>query len=142
MLDFAQYTAAQFEVKVTDGTTVDKIRLVESMEQTHLLMYQKKDDNTYDVVAYSPSNQLMKPENGCVIEVEADGGNVVMQNVTAATPTGEMHYYQNYGTPTGVHLLENNGNTAVIYDLKGNRLNGNTLKKGIYIINGKKTVIK
>ena len=47
VLDLAQYTAAQFEVKVTDGTTVDKIRLVESMEQTHLLMYQKKDANTY-----------------------------------------------------------------------------------------------
>ena len=113
-----------------------------SMVQSHQLMCQQKDDNTYAVVVYSLSNQLMKPENGCIIEVEADGGNVIIQNVTVATQTGETHYYHNYGTPTGVHQLEEDGNSAVIFDLKGNRLNGKELEKGIYIINGKKTVVK
>ena len=141
-LDYAQYTAAQFELKVDKTASIKDIRLVNSMSQSHQLMYQQKEDNTYTVVVYSLSNQLMSPENGKIVDVEAEGGNVMIQNVTVATQTGEMHYYQDYGTPTGVHQLENDGNSAVIYDLKGNRLNGKTLEKGIYIINGKKAVVK
>jgi len=142
MLDFAQYTAARFEVKGDKNASIKDIRLVSSMSHSHQLMYQQKDDNTYAIVVYSLSNQLMKPENGRIVDVEVDGGNVMMQNVTVATQTGETHYYQDYGTPTGVHQLEKDGNSAVIFDLKGNRLNRKALEKGIYIINGKKTVVK
>ncbi len=142
-IDFAQNTAAQFELKVDKNASIKDIRLVGSMSQSHQLMCQQKDDNTYAVVVYSLSNQLMKPENGRIVDVEADGGNVMMQNITVATQTGEMHYYQDYGMPTDIHQLEKDGNSAVIYDLKGNRLNGVPgQRKGVYIINGKKVVVR
>ena len=35
-----------------------------------------------------------------------------------------------------------NDGTAEVYDLQGRRMNAATLKKGIYIVNGKKTVVK
>ena len=141
--DFAQYTAAQFELKVDKNASTKNIHLVASMSQSHQLMYEQKDDNTYVVVVYSLSNQLMKPENGRIVDVEADGGELTMQNITVATPSGETHYYQSYHTPTGIYQLENDSKSAVIYDLKGNRLeSGNSLKKGIYIINGKKVIVK
>ena len=39
--------------------------------------------------------------------------------------------------------IEKENGTAVIYDLKGKRLNsGKALNKGIYIVNGKKTVVR
>ena len=142
IVDFTQYTAAQFELKVDKNVSIKDIRLVNSMSQSHQLMYQQKDDNTYAVVVYSLSNQLMNSENGRIVDVEADGGKVTMQNITVATQTGETHYYQSYGTPTGVYHLEKDSNSAVIFDLKGNRLDGKELKKGIYIINGKKAVVK
>ena len=142
-IDFALYTAAQFELKVDKNASIKDIRLVGSMAQSHQLMCQQKDDNTYVVVVYSLTNQLMKPENGRIVDVEADGGNVMMQNITVATQTGEMHYYQDYGMPTDIHQLEKDGNSAVIYDLKGNRLNGVPgQRKGVYIINGKKVVVR
>ena len=140
--DFAQFTAAYFELKVENNNSISNIRLVNSMAQSHQLMYQQKDANTYAVVVYSLSNQLMKPDNGRIVEVDTSGTDLIIQNITAATPEGDMYYYQDYGMPTGVHQLENDGNSAVIYDLKGNRLNGNALEKGIYIINGKKAVVK
>lgn len=140
--DFAQYTAAQFELKVDKNNSVNNIRLVNSMAQSHLLMYQQKDDNTYAVVVYSLSNQLMKPENGRIVDVEADGGELTMQNIIVATQLGETHYYQSYGTPTGIYQFENDSKSAVIFDLKGNRLNGKSLDKGIYIVNGKKVIVK
>ena len=142
MCDFAQYTAAQFELKVDKNASIKNIHLVGSMTQSHQLMYEQKDNNTYAVVVYSLSNQLMKPENGRIVDVEADGGELTMQNIIVATQLGETYYYQSYGTPTGIYQFENDSKSAVIYDLKGNRLNGKALEKGIYIINGKKVIVK
>jgi TusA-related sulfurtransferase len=141
VLDLAQYTAAQFEVKVTDGTTVDKIRLVESMEQTHQLMYQKKDANTYMVLVYSLSNELMQPENGEIIEIECDSDAAIVENVMVVTPTGDTAYYETMPATTGIRPIENENTPAVIYNLKGNRID-NAKEKGVYIINNKKYIAK
>ena len=138
--DLAQYTAAQFEVKTTGD--VD-IRLVKSMEQTHQMMYQQKDANTYAVVVYSLTNQLMQPENGKIIETDNNSDILSIENVTVATPTGETAYYQTLSATTGIEQIDNENGTAVIYDLKGNRLyDGKALNKGIYIVNGKKAVVR
>ena len=141
VLDLAQYTAAQFEVKVTDGTTVDKIRLVESMEQTHMLMYQKKDANTYMVLVYSLSNELMQPVNGEIIEIECNSDAVIVENVMVVTPTGDTEYYETMPATTGIRPIENENTPAVIYNLKGNRID-NAKEKGVYIINNKKYIAK
>ena len=138
--DLAQYTAAQFEVKTTGD--VD-IRLVKSMEQTHQMMYQQKDANTYAVVVYSLTNQLMQPENGKIIETDNISDILSIENVTVATPTGETAYYQTLSATTGIEQIGDENGTVVVYDLKGNRLNsGKALNKGIYIVNGKKAVVR
>jgi hypothetical protein len=138
--DLSQFTAAQFEIKTTSNT---EIHLVKSMEQTHQLMYQQKDANTYAVVVYSLSNQLMQPENGKIIETNINSDILSIENVTVATPTGETAYYQTLSATTGIEQIENENGTAVIYNLKGNRLNNEkALNKGIYIVNGKKTVVR
>ena len=141
--DLSQYTAAQFEVKTTGNVNIENIRLVKSMEQTHLLMCQQKDANTYAVVVYSMSNQLMSPENGKIIEIGNSSDILSIENVTVATPTGETAYFNTLSATTGIEQTERGNGTAVIYDLKGNRLNNSkALEKGIYIVNGKKTVVR
>ena len=138
--ELGQYTAAQFEVKTAGN--VD-LRLAKSMEQTHQLKYQQKDANTYAVVIYSLSNQLMQPENGKIIETGNNSEILSIENVTVATPTGKTAYYQTLSATTGIEQIENKNGTVVIYDLKGNRLNsGKALNKGIYIVDGKKAVVR
>ncbi len=138
MIDLTQYTAAQFEVKMADSKD---IRLVSSMAQTHQLMYQQKDENTYSVVVFSLSNQLMNPENGSIIEM--NGVESSIQNVVLAKPNGETDCYHGLPVSTGIQQIENGTSSAVIYDLKGNRLNSvKALDKGIYIVNGKKAVVR
>ena len=44
--------------------------------------------------------------------------------------------------PTTIHALRNVDDESVVFDLSGRRFNNIPKKKGIYIINGKKTVIK
>ena len=146
-VDLAQYTAAQFILSVADGTSVKDIHLVKSMEDSHQIMYSKKGANTYYVVVYSLSNQLMKPENGNIIVVETDGGNntsFTMRDMIVALQNGETERYQgHYGGMTGIREFENEATPTIIYDLKGNRIEGSHgLKNGLYIINGKKVVVK
>ena len=48
----------------------------------------------------------------------------------------------NDGTPTGINVVKMNGQQADgIYDLQGRRISSNK-GKGIYIINGKKVILK
>ena len=106
-------------------------------------MYQQKDANTYAVVVYSLTNQLMQPENGKIIETDNNSDILSIENVTVATPTGETAYYQTLSTTTGIEQIGDENGTVVVYDLKGNRLNsGKALNKGIYIVNGKKAVVR
>ena len=140
MGDLSQYTAAQFEIKADRSVDMSNIHLVGSMAQSHKLMYSQIDAETYAVVVFSFSNQLMKPENGRVVEV--DGANVMMQNIIVSNTSGETYNYQNMDISTGVSNWKNENKPATIYDLKGNRLDGKGLKSGLYIINGKKAVVK
>ena len=144
--DWTQYTAAQFDVKTTADTNIREIRLVKGMEQTHQMMYQQKDAYTYTVVVYSLSNQLMKPENGGIVEIDTEDGSqngLGIENVIVALPTGETQSYSSGQTATNIQQIEGDGAPAVVYDLKGNRINGNRgLKKGVYIVNGKKVIVK
>lgn len=143
MIDLSQYTAAQFELKVPDGTAVNSIRLVTSMEQTHQLMYQQKDANTYIVLVYSLSNDLMQPENGEIINVECTPDAVIRQNVTLVSPTGDTAYFEITSATTDIEKIENGHTPAAIYNLKGQRIDSSKAnEKGVYIINNQKYIAK
>jgi hypothetical protein len=66
-----------------------------------------------------------------------------MENATVVTPAGDISYFQNLSSTTGVRQIESENAPTVIYDLKGSRLDRTTgLAKGIYIINNKKMVVR
>lgn len=46
------------------------------------------------------------------------------------------------GNATGIEQVENDNNVKVAYTLDGRRVNADNLSKGLYIINGKKVIIK
>lgn len=144
-VDLSQYTATQFVLNVDRGVAIKNIQLVSNMTNSHQMMYSKLDDNTYYVVIYSLSNQLMKPENNNIVKVETDGGglaSITMHDLIVSTINGETECYKG-SLSTGIHQVDNEGIPAAIYDLKGQRLDGaKSQKKGLYIINGKKVVVK
>ena len=45
-------------------------------------------------------------------------------------------------TTTGIHQLQITNDELPVYDLNGRKVNGNNLKPGIYVKNGKKVIIK
>lgn len=144
-VDLSQYTAAQFVLNVDKGVAIKNIQLVSDMANSHQMMYSKLGDNTYYVVVYSLSNQLMKPEKNIIVKVETDDGGLTsftMNDLIVATINGETESYKG-SLSTGIHQVDSEGKPAAIYDLKGHRLDGaKSKKKGLYIINGKKVVVK
>lgn len=143
-VDLAQYTAVQFEVKVPEGVQVNDIRPVRSMSGSHQVMYLQTGANTYAVVVYSLSNQLLKPENGNLIEVHMAGESaegMEIHHMKAAKPTGETVKCNNNSPVTDIKVVEYKEKSDKIYDLRGIR-RYDAQQKGIYIINGKKVVVK
>ena len=146
MTALAHSTAVQFEIEIPNGITVNDIRLVKDMESSHQVTYKQTGTNTFAVVVWSLSNQLFQPENGNIVEVVADGHDMTdftAQNVTFAMPSGETLSYAGLPIATSIKLPKGRTNTAVIYDMKGNRIyDAKGLKQGLYIIDGKKRVIR
>jgi len=144
MIELNQYTAAQFIVKVANNTNIKDIRLVNSMSQSHQLIYQRIDADKYAVVVFSLTNQLMCPENDNIIELETDNISkdaLTIESVIVAKPTGDTDNYQTLPMSTGIQQIVKGNAPMVIYDLKGNRLDTRIkLGKGVFIINGKKTI--
>jgi hypothetical protein len=58
--------------------------------------------------------------------------------------TGIIFFIGQYvsGTTTDIHPVECKMNKSAIYDLQGRKVLNGQLKKGLYIIDGKKVVIK
>ena len=88
----------------------------------------------------------MKPENEGIVEINTDNNNlngVSIENVIVALPTGETQSYSGMSLSTNIQQIEWGEGPAVVYDLKGNRQKGTKgLKKGVYIVNGKKVIVK
>ena len=143
-VDLTQCTAVQFEVKVPDGVQFNDIRLVKGLTKSHRMTCSQTDPGTYALVVYSLSNQLLTPENGNLVEVGIDGesaGGLEIQNMKAAKPSGETVRCESLPVVTSIKVVESKEKSEKVYDLRGIRHNDGQ-KKGIFIINGKKAVVK
>ena len=66
-------------------------------------------------------------------------------NVVADAPTNLQLYRFSHSTPTGiagVHTNKEAKGSDAVYNLNGQRVNKDNLQRGIYIINGKKVLVK
>ena len=151
-VDLSRFTAAQFMLNVPVGCPIADIRLTGSNQSTHDVVWQQTDTGEYAVVIYSKNNQKLSSEKGNIIDVifaEGNCSDVSISNVVLATPEGERVWLNSLpanAMPTGISGLENT-ETFDIYDMTGRKVRSQChslegIASGVYIINGKKTVIK
>ncbi len=102
---------------------------------------------TYTLSMAAPKGGSWQQED--LILVDHLTGNRVKLTNNAYTFNAEAGTYNNrftleFGSVTGITdvNVNDNGNGNEIYDLQGRRTNNSSLKKGIYIIGGKKQVVK
>ena len=143
------YVASQFELRLSDGQKLESISLNGDRRNGHMLDYYLIDDNTYQVVSYSIDNQSYSFNDGELLNIKTSGsGDIEIDNILFVTESfGEKRFSSLHGgSMTGIDVAK-----AVeafdIYSVDGRLVrrqaeNTEGLPKGVYIIKGKKQVVR
>ena len=154
------YTGMQFDLRLPDG-----IELIEDGAETtdiqHGAWVQKRKDGTYRVVCASMMNDELSDGDVLHLQVKITGAvnidheavvsNVVLTDQNAAryeASSVKAALNTDNATLIAEELRVNGEESSNIYDLSGRKINSQSsifnsqLPKGLYIVNGKKTVVK
>lgn len=143
------YVASQFKLRLSDGQKLESILLNGERRNGHMLDYYLIGDNTYQVVVFSINNQSYSGNDGELLNIKTSGsGDVEIDNILFVTESfGEKRFSSlQGGGMTGI-----DGVKAVepfdIYSVDGRVVrrqaeNTKGLQKGVYIIKGKKQVVR
>jgi len=128
------YTAAQFDIHLTDGSTVNYLSLNSASD--HQMTWKMVDANTCRVIVYSLSNAPFRTAKDELFNVTLSG-NAMISNELLVNVDGMV---------TGINEMQFD-KPVDVYDLRGNKVRSNTtdlngLQKGVYIVNGKKVIVK
>ena len=123
------YTAAQFDIHLSDGQSINNVVL--NVSSDHSLYWKMVDANTYRVVVYSMTNAAFRANSDNLFTVFITGS----QN---ATISNELLIKAD-GT-TGIDAISTEAENGNVYDMNGRQVK--TPRKGVYIINGKKVMVK
>jgi hypothetical protein len=143
------YVASQFDVVLSAGQTLESIQLNSKRMANHQMTYTKTGDNRYKVVIYSLDNTTYNDHSGELLNIKVAGsGDVSVEDILFVT-AGQME--KNFpplrrGT-TGISVTTNEAETMDIYSIDGRLIRKQAkstdgLEKGLYIINGKKQIVR
>lgn len=146
-----KYVAMQFDMCLSDGITMNDIKLAGCSD--HAVVFNELEDGVVRVLVTSLSNECFAKDNKLNIDIVAEEeGTVSFTNAYAVTAQRAMSSLANIDVniTRGTTNIKTNSETIVpsnIYDLKGRLVKENAtstdgLKKGIYLMNGKKILVK
>lgn len=142
------YVASQFDIHLSDGQTLESIMLNSIRSKDHVMTYTKTNNDTYRVIVYSLGNQAYTGNNGELLSIQVSGtGSVDIDNILFVTSgQNEKRFASLHSYTTGINAVEEVKNMD-IYSIDGRLVrkqvnNTNDLKKGVYIVNGKKQVVR
>ena len=153
--DLTAYTAFQMDLTIPAGYVLEGVELTEMAKKNHCLAYNMLSDGRCRVVVFSMDNEALPGAWDEVIRLNLKGQGDATVNVDRAmfvTVGGERHELLINGT-TAIASMHNSQCTMHndVYDLQGRRVSSavansslstlhSSLKKGVYVINGKKVV--
>ena len=147
----AQMTALQFNLSLPEGFTLAGDITLGSAAQGHTMSISPLASGDLLVVIYSLNQGTFADGALLTIPViaaeDAASGEARLYTVRTATVDAVSRTLSNVAfamnvasTPDGIEQLTTNQSQLTIYDLMGRRVE--KAEKGIYIVNGKKVVIK
>jgi len=141
--DLSAYTAFQMDLTVPAGYVLEGVELTEIAKDSHKLAYNMLADGRCRVVVFSMDNEALPGAWDEVIRLNLRGQGDAMVNVDRAmfvTVGGERHELLLNGTTSIAQLSTLNSQFSIVYDLQGRKVEKTS--KGVYVIDGKKVVIK
>ena len=123
------YIAAQFDINLSDGQSISDIVLNGS--SNHDLYWKMINANTCRVVVYSMTNTAFRVNGDNLFNIFINGGQ-------RATISNELLIKAE--NTTGIDAIRKESENGKVYDLNGRQVN--SPRKGVYIINGRKVLVK
>lgn len=144
-----QYVAAQFDVKLTAGQSIEKLTLNSNRAIDHLLKYEKIGSNQYRVMIFSLDASDFMGQQGELVNIRLNNEEsyLKIENIKFITSHNKIKAFAHlYGNTTGLNVIDSIP-TVDIYSTDGKLIRKQAtttegLKKGMYIINKQKVIVK
>ena len=144
----AEYVACQFNVRLAEGQTLESVIANSDRADSHHVICTDMGNNLYKVIIYSLSNETFIGNHGAVADLLVNGKGIVeVDDILFVTSRHEEKWFDALsGLTTGITDIASD-ESFDIYSVDGTTVRTHTnnlrsLGKGVYIINGKKQLIK
>ena len=145
----AAYTAFQMDVTLAEGMSLNDAAYAGRQTSSHSLVMSELENGKVRIAGWSANNAELKGNSGELLSLVLEGaqtvGTVTIDNIRFVTAEGVEHAFatvEAFGETTGIGLTPAlSEGEGVVYDLQGRKVSSKTLK-GLYIVNGKKNIIK
>ena len=137
------YTACEMTMQLPDGCSLQDISLANS-SNSHRIMVNEIGGNTYRMVVYAPQGEEMHLNGNALVNLKLAGNMSGSFNFSDIMFTNRL--YENIilesveCVPTGINEIATDAEDSPIYNIQG--IKTKTAKKGVYIQNGRKIVVK
>ena len=138
------YTACEMTVQLPDGCELLDAALANSIGNSHKLLTNRMDEDTYRFVIYAPQGEQLHLSNDALVRLSISG------NVNSAVKISDILFtngiFENIilenveYMPTGIEEITSVPSEAPTYNIQG--MKTRSTKKGVYIQNGRKIVVK
>ena len=142
-----EYAAFQFMLTLPEGTSLSEVQPNNDRARQHTVAAVPTGNGQYLVMGYSLSGQTIKGNGGELLTIVTNGqepASIGISDVVLATPDSKTFCLRGFEAMQtaldGIATLRNDSQPVQCHDLSGRVLNGKP-GKGLYIINGKKTIV-
>lgn len=134
------FTGFQMDVTLENGAELNGVQLSDRAKDM-TLVYNKVGNNTWRIAAISLSRTAISGNDGCLLTLDVNGNGNVNVNNNIFTDANTQGYSLSLTAPTGISAIKAAmAEGTVVYDMQGRRVENPA--KGLYIVNGKKVVLK
>ena len=143
--DAKTFSAFQMNISLPEGVEIANARMAKA-SQSRNLGIAHLNDGTWQLLYGTLENNAVQMSDDCLLTLElkgCNGGYIEVDNILLAMPDASMQYVYgvNAGLSTGISSVNNSlKGESVYYDLTGRRVE--KAKRGVYVVNGKKMLIK
>ena len=141
------FTACQMTFALPEGVSASDVQFVVGRRDNHVVSHDVLDDGRLRVLIWSPDNSALRHENLPLVQLSTEqepGGEVVVSDIVMVTPDGQQRLFDTLTVSevTAISEVVTERNAEGVYDLSGRRVYNARQRKGLYIINGKKVIVR
>lgn len=142
--------AMQMDVELPVGVGIEAATLSSRAKKSHAVTFRQKDVNTWTILVASMRNDGFWGNEGEVLELRLtpsqENGEIRLSDILLSDNRMNGHSVQDVvvsGVATGIATIGQNEAERDIYTLQGMKVTTNkVLKPGVYVVDGKKVMIK